>query len=438
MRRNLIKKGDEHLHYEIREIVEIANEIVRRGVPMLWENIGDPVAKGERVPDWMKAIVQEAAKHDRTYAYSPTKGDLETRNFIVEHYSDPRICTVEDVIFFNGLGEAINKIFANLPVNARVIGPNPTYPSHATAEAMHHGGQPLSYSLKLDQGGRIDLDELENKVRYNENIVGILVINPNNPVGVIQPREDLEKVVAIARSHGCFLLFDEIYQNMVFDPSRIVRLVDIIGDVPGISMKGISKELPWPGGRCGWIEVYNAEKDENFRGYVNTIVVSKMLEVCSTTLPQVVIPRIVTHPQYRPFFAARLAKYRRRADQALEIFAGSPLLRPVRPDGVFYLTVAFDPAHTKTWRKLEARNKEVRLYLDAVEAASQLRVDKLFAYELMGSEGVCVVPLSGFNSPHDGFRMTLLEEDEAVFVDICRRVRRGAETFFGVGAAQSR
>src|SRR5690349_21368753 len=29
MRKNLIKKGDEHLRYEIREIVEIANEIVR-------------------------------------------------------------------------------------------------------------------------------------------------------------------------------------------------------------------------------------------------------------------------------------------------------------------------------------------------------------------------------------------------------------------------
>ena len=53
MRKNLIKKGDEHLRYEIREIVEIANEIVKRGVPMMWENIGDPVAKGEALPAWM-------------------------------------------------------------------------------------------------------------------------------------------------------------------------------------------------------------------------------------------------------------------------------------------------------------------------------------------------------------------------------------------------
>ncbi|MGH7895655.1 MAG: pyridoxal phosphate-dependent aminotransferase [Candidatus Binatia bacterium] len=430
MRKNLIKKGDEHLRYEIREIVEIANEIVRRGVPMIWENIGDPIAKGERLPPWMKAVVERAVGEDRTYAYAPTKGDLEARHFILEHYSDPRICTVEDVIFFNGLGEAINKIFSNLPSTARVIGPNPTYPSHATAEAMHHGGHHLTYALKLDDGGRIDLEDMSRTVREHEHIVGILVINPNNPLGVVHPREDLEAVVRLARKHHCFLLFDEIYQHLVFDPSKIVRLSEIIGDVPGISMKGVSKELPWPGSRCGWIEVYNAERDENFRGYIHTIVVSKMLEVCSTTLPQVVFPKIATHPEFRAFLARRLDKYRRRAKTALAIFAGCDVIRPIEPDGVFYLTSTFDTAGFPNVRKLEARSKEVRLYLDALEAKSTLRRDKLFAYELMGAEGVCVVPLSGFSSPIDGFRMTLLEEDDAVFEDTCRRIRRGAEAFF--------
>ena len=430
VRKNLVKKGDEHLRYEIREIVEIANEIVKRGVPMIWENIGDPVAKGERLPAWMKAVVERAVGEDRTYAYAATKGDPEARRFILEHYSDPRICTVEDIIFFNGLGEAINKVFSNLPASARVIGPNPTYPSHATAEAMHHGGHHLTYRLRLDEGGRIDTDDLEQHVRANEHIVGILVINPNNPLGVVHPRADLEAVVEIARRYDCFLVFDEIYQHMVFDPAKIVRLSDIVGNVPAISMKGVSKELPWPGSRCGWIEVYNAEHDANFRGYVNTIVISKMLEVCSTTLPQVVFPKIATHPEFQAFRAARIEKYRRRAARALELFAGCDVLRPIPPDGVFYLTVTLDTERFPSVRKLEARNKEVRLYLDTIEGAHALRKDKLFAYELMGSEGVCIVPLSGFSSPVDGFRMTLLEEDSALFDETCRRIRRGAEAFF--------
>jgi aspartate/methionine/tyrosine aminotransferase len=295
---------------------------------------------------------------------------------------------------------------------------------------MHHGGHHLTYRLDLDRGGRIDLADLERAVADDEHIVGILVINPNNPLGVVHPREDLEAVVRIAHAHDCFLIFDEIYQHLLFDPSALVRLADIVGDVPAISMKGVSKELPWPGSRCGWIEVYNAERDANFRGYVNTIVISKMLEVCSTTLPQVVFPKIATHPEFRPFLASRIDKYRRRAARALELFAGCEVLRPIVPDGVFYLTVTFDTVRFPAVEKLSATNKEVRLYLDTIEAATTLRKDKLFAYELMGAEGVCVVPLSGFSSPVDGFRMTLLEEDAALFDETCRRSRRGADAFF--------
>lgn len=429
MRTNLLRHGDE-LRYEIREIVEIANEIVRLGVPMIWENIGDPVAKGERIPEWMKDIVQTATRDDRVYAYTATKGDLAARRFVIEHFSDARICSEEDVIFFNGLGDAINKLFSTLPANARVIGPNPTYPSHATAEAIHHGGPALTYALQLDNGGRIDLVDLERQVLQNPDIVGILVINPNNPLGVAHPREDLVEVVRIARENDCFLLFDEIYQHLLFDPAKIVRLCDIVGDVPAISMKGVSKEIPWPGSRCGWIEVYNSDRDDNFAGYIHTVVVSKMLEVCSTTLPQVVFPMVVTHPEFPAFHRSRLDKYQARLDTALEIFAGCEVLKPVIPDGVFYLTVVIDTARFPNTVKLTSRNEDVRCFLDVLEVKTQLRSDKLFAYELLGAEGVCVVPLSGFSSPIDGFRMTLLEQDEALFAETCRRIRRGAEAFF--------
>lgn len=435
MRTNLIKEGDEQLRYEIREIVEIANEIVAMlpaddPRPMIWENIGDPVAKGEQIPGWMKHVVQEACAQDRAYAYSPTRGDNEARQFVLDHYSDARICSVDDIIFFNGLGDAINKLFSTLHSSARVIGPNPTYPSHATAEAIHHGGDPLTYPLQLDNGGRIDITALEASVAANTDIVGILVISPNNPLGVAHPEADLREVVRIARENECFLLFDEIYQNLLFDTAKRVRLADIVGDVPAISMKGISKEIPWPGGRCGWIEVYNADKDENFRGWMHTILVSKMLEVCSTTLPQIVFPRIVTHPEFTAFRDSRMAKYKARLDTALEVFGPCEVIQPVVPDGVFYLTCTIDTKAFPNTKRLNARNEDIRFFIDMLMNKSVLRTDKQFAYELLGAEGVCVVPLSGFSSPIDGFRMTLLEEDAELFRETCVRIRRGAEAFF--------
>ena len=69
-------------------------------------------------------------------------------------------------------------------------------------------------------------------------------------------------------------------------------------------MKGISKEFPWPGSRCGWMEIYNADKDETFARYIDAILTQKMSEVCSTTLPQMAIPRIMTHPEYQPYLGS--------------------------------------------------------------------------------------------------------------------------------------
>ena len=39
--------------------------------------------------------------------------------------------------------------------------------------------------------------------------------------------------------------------------------------------------------------------------------------------------------------------------------------------------------------------------------------DARFVYQLLASTGICVVPLTGFYTPHPGFRFTLLESDDA-------------------------
>ena len=50
MRNRIIINGRaDALHYEIREIVKVANEAERLGQTVTWENIGDPVQKGESV-----------------------------------------------------------------------------------------------------------------------------------------------------------------------------------------------------------------------------------------------------------------------------------------------------------------------------------------------------------------------------------------------------
>ena len=61
MRTQIVHPGADNLRYEIRQIVEVARATEAAGAAIRWENIGDPVAKGERVPDWIKQMVIQAA-----------------------------------------------------------------------------------------------------------------------------------------------------------------------------------------------------------------------------------------------------------------------------------------------------------------------------------------------------------------------------------------
>ena len=58
--------------------------------------------------------------------------------------------------------------------------------------------------------------------------------------------------------------------------------------------------------------------------------------------------------------------------------------------------------------------------------ANEKQLDKRFVYYLLGAKGVCVVPISSFCSELHGFRVTLLEEDEALLKKVFTDIKEGA------------
>jgi aspartate/methionine/tyrosine aminotransferase len=407
-----ISRGGSGLTYEIRNIVLIANKLKELGVDIIWENIGDPVQKGEKIPDWMKDVLTEIIKDDASFAYSPTKGVDSTRQFLADRLNSRGHIqiTPEDIIFFNGLGDAIARAYSSIQVDARMIMPEPTYSTHFMAEVLHASFPPNTYRLNPYNGWQPDMRELEQKVRSHKAIVGILVINPDNPTGFVYPEETLRNVVRIAKENDLFLVFDETYINIVFNGKKTVPLSDIVGDVPAISMKGISKELPWPGSRCGWMEVYNAGKDPIFDRFINTILHQKMSEVCSTTLPQLAIPRIMTHPEYSKYLDERKKHYEKLSDIAYNILKDVPCLMVNKTNGAFYMTVVFNESGLNSNQMLHIKNREVREFVENM-VKEPIEHDKRFVYYLLAATGICVVPLTSFFTPLLGFRMTLLDRD---------------------------
>jgi aspartate/methionine/tyrosine aminotransferase len=424
MRNNIVHIGAAELTYEIRAIVTIAEELNRLGMKTNMENIGDPVTKGEKIPQWMKKIVADLAMQDCSYGYCATKGLLETRQFLAEQTNQRGKVqiTPEDIIFFNGLGDAISKVYGLLKREARVIGPSPTYSTHSSAEGAHAGQKPVTYRLDPDNHWYPDMDDLRQSVKYNPAISGVLIINPDNPTGAVYPERILREIIDICREYDLFLICDEIYHNLCYNGTATRPISDLIGNLPAIAMRGISKELPWPGARCGWIEVYNADQDETFARYIESLLNAKMVEVCSTTLPQKAIPPILSHPEYSKYLAARRDRYEVYSNIAYNLLKQVPGLKVNRTNGSFYMSVVFEPNRLTDQQALPIENTAVRELVERLVAKPDTQTDKRFVYYLLASTGICVVPISSFCTDERGFRITLLEQDEKEFTQIFQTI----------------
>jgi len=426
MRQQLLSEGASELSYEIREIVKKAEQIKNLGKDIYWENIGDPIQKNHKLPDWIKQIIADLALQNESYSYCPSKGILETRKFLAQQtnqLSGVQI-TPDDICFFNGLGDAIAKVYQYITPTSRVIGPSPAYSTHSSAEAAHASNEPLTYKLDPNNKWYPDLDDLYNKVKYNPNVVGILIINPDNPTGMVYPLETLKRIVEIAKEFKLFLICDEIYINITYNGARAYSLAEVIDDVPGIAMRGISKELPWPGSRCGWMEYYNRDKDVDFNRFCQALDNAKMIEVCSTKLPQLAIPKILGDPRFKLYREEINHNIGKRSKIIADILHTVPQLTFNETFGAFYNTIIFREGTLRNGQKLKIAdagiNKLVERWVD-----QDIPHDKRFVYYLLGSKGVCVVPISSFCSELQGFRVTLLEENEEMLVRTFTAIRDG-------------
>jgi alanine-synthesizing transaminase len=430
MRRNIVWEGADQLKYEIREIVGTARHLETLGVDMIYENIGDPIQKGEKIVPWIKEIVTDLVSQSSSYAYTATEGVYETREFLADQVNRRGGCQItdNDLIFFNGLGDAVSTLFAFLKREARVIGPSPAYSTLSSAEAAHSGYDHTTYKLDPDNSWMPDLEDLERKVKYNDSIAGILLINPDNPTGAVYPREMLLGIVDIARRYDLFVLSDETYAHIVYNGGETCHLSEVIGEVPGIALRSISKEYPWPGGRCGWMEVFNRQRDANFDRFIKTLIDAKRLEVCSTSLPQMSIPLVFGDPRYREHLDHRAAIFGRRSVEAVDILNTIPGVKVNLPKGAFYLTVLLDKERIADFKPLKMEASVASYLKPFMENAPK---DKQLVYNLLGGAGLCTVPLSGFCSDLPGFRVTLLEHDDQKRLGIWDNLRTNLGIMLG-------
>lgn len=406
------------MKYQIREIVDVAQKLSEL-IPEFKvenENIGDPIARGHKAPQLLKDLVKKAADDDKTYGYSHSRGYPSTRHWVTEYakrFSPSSELNFEYVLFASGLGAGISALYHMLPEGVRVIQPTPSYPTHASMESFSAKAESISYKLDPDKDWQPDLENLEEQLQKHPDVGGILVINPNNPTGAVYSKETVEKIVALAEKYQCFILSDEVYFRMVYNGHEYTQLTEVAHKrVPLIVMRGTSKDIPWPGGRCGWLEFHNTELDKEFLAYAESVKKRILMEVCSTTLPQMLVPSIYDHPDFEDTLKSYNAQLELNSNQIADILSQSPYLKVNRTNGAFYMMPLFKEGVLNDKQTLPIENEAARSYIESQANREGVPLDLRFCYYLLANTGICVVPATGFFSPYYGFRLTTLDLDE--------------------------
>lgn len=80
-------------------------------------------------------------------------------------------------------------------------------------------------------GGRYEMDYEDMERKITENQVKLFILcSPHNPVGRVWSVEELEKVIAICKKHGVFIISDEIHCDFTYPEHSHTVLAKLAGD----------------------------------------------------------------------------------------------------------------------------------------------------------------------------------------------------------------
>lgn len=181
--------------------------------------------------------------------YGEIPGSVELRRAIASLYES----MTEDNILITqgGIGANFLAQFSLIDPGDSVISVYPTYQQlYSVPKAF--GVSVNLWPLRPEKHFLPDIKELKAISESTKHLKMICLNNPNNPTGALMDEDFLKKIIDIAKSHGAYVLCDEVYRGLEHDASfKTPSIADLYER--GISTGSMSKVFSLAGLRLGWI-----------------------------------------------------------------------------------------------------------------------------------------------------------------------------------------
>lgn len=225
-------------------------EMKKEGIPVVGFGAGEP---DFNTPENIKNAGIEAIKNNIT-KYTPASGTLELKAAVCQKLKrDTGLeYSTSNIVISNGGKHSLTNTFTCIcDPGDEVILPAPYWVSYPEmiklADAV-----PVIIEGAEENNFKFTAEQLESAITSKTRA---LVLNtPSNPTGMVYTKGELEKIAEIAVKNNIYIIFDEIYEKLVYEGehTNIATLGDEIRDLT-IIVNGLAKTYAMTGWRIGFV-----------------------------------------------------------------------------------------------------------------------------------------------------------------------------------------
>jgi len=346
-----------------------AKELRSKGIDVIGLGAGEP---DFNTPEHIIESAINSMQKGQT-KYTPSGGIVELKKAVIEKMQKDNGLEYQakQIIITLGAKHALHTLFQVIcNPQDEVIIPVPYWVSYPEQVKLAEG-TPVFIEGAEENGYKITAAQLEQAI--SSRTKAIIINSPSNPTGTIYSKEELFEISEICRKHDILIVSDEIYEKFLYDGAEQVSIASLSEDAyrRTIVINGVSKTYSMTGWRIGY-----AAGDEK--------IISVMTDIAShsTSNP-------VSFAQYGAVEALsgsqeELNKMRdefeKRRNIVLDFVKEIPGLKPIIPQGAFYVFVDVS----------EVLHLNGRDFSNADE----------WAEALLEEAKVAVIPGSGFGAPN--------------------------------------